>query len=774
MGLRGFPTSSVKHHILAALVIVCGAALLFYQHVFCDGMLFYCDMDFTDPPFRNLELRLSAWDMYGSYATIPHLQRLPWLCLFIVPSLVFNLSTRAFVHLLFVGTLSLVGLNMYVMTYTLVRKLFGKSPPAITVIGSLIAAFVYMFNPVAIQHYWAFWVTPSYSFLPLLPLMAERLFRTPTLSEVAVCSLAMTLFLTSPQFIVWSFPLYGAMYGFFFVTTKATLKMSLRRFVAIVGVVAAYLLLNAYWLLLYFASGAPSPSYYTVSPGMVRWLSGDTVNIWRLTGASSRFLIEPSFVGIDGSGMSLWRLMPLVRDPMAVTSPMWIVGGFVLSIVAGTAFLRGDIRRKRYLVFFGLVLIVSVLLAQGAKSIVPIYELLFQIPVIRNISWVFRAPARFEFFTALCLAFLSSIAVIGFLIDIRAMSRRTRLLCSSILVLLMIAVGYYFYPVVKFHADTIYKPADIPEDYQTIRQWLSDRSGKVTWFPSDTQGGLIPTWDITKRYNVNLIWLVEHPTIATYLSGRNMSFFRAIEAMIIEQDYIPFDDILAILGSRYAIFDESAMPTTHTGYVDYVITSRQKLLSDPELQIVFQTEYLTVFENRSFAGEVFTSDGMVIIDSLDELSEMSEMRVNDFVPVLREDIQQLPLPASLTPDGQYVSCAQVGESHLTYYRHLSPTAYEVFVHTDKPFLLVVSESYDPLWTAVVNDEKEYSSIPVSGIVNGYWIEETGELEIRVEYQGQRAFTQGGRLSLFTAILLGTYWMYKKLSQLWKGYRQRSL
>jgi len=77
---------------------------------------------------------------------------------------------------------------------------------------------------------------------------------------------------------------------------------------------------------------------------------------------------------------------------------------------------------------------------------------------------------------------------------------------------------------------------------------------------------------------VNLIWRVEHPTIATYLSGRNMSFFRAIEAMIIEQDYIPLDGILAILGSRYAIFDGSAMPTTHVGYVDYVITTRRKLL----------------------------------------------------------------------------------------------------------------------------------------------------------------------------------------------------
>ena len=747
----------MKYHILAALIIICSAALLFYQHIFCDGMLFYIDMDFTDPPLRNLELRLSAWDMYGSYMTLAHLQRIPWICLFLLPSLVLNLSTRAYLLLMFVGTLSLVGLNMYILTYSLARRLFDDSPLTITVIGSLIAALVYMFNPVAIQHFWAFWVSPAYSFLPLVPLMAERLFKKPALSEIAISGLAMALSLTAPHFVVWSFLLFGAMYGFLLVTTRATLKMSLRRFVAVVGVGIAYLLLNAYWLFPYFASGTPSPSYYTITPGMVEWLSGDTVNIWRLTGPWSRFLIDPGFVGIDGSGMSLWQLSFSLRDPMIVTDPMWILGGFVLPAMAGMAFLRRDIQRKGHLVFFGLVLVVSVILAQGVKSAIPFYRSLFTIPVIETISWIFRVPQRWEFFTALSLAFLSGIAVVGFLIDMSVMSRRTRLFFTLILALFMITVGYYFYPIVKVHANTIFKPADIPEDYQVVREWISGRSGKVTWFPPDPRAGLIPTWDTTKRYNTSLVWLVEHPTIGTYLSGRNISFFNRAQAMMLEQDRFPLGEILAILGSRYVIFDESAMPTIEFEYLDYV-KIKQKLLSNPELQVVFQTDFLTVLENRSFVGEVFASDGIVVVDSLDELFEMVQLNVSNSVAVLREDIQQLSLPASLAPDGQCVSCAEMGESYVTSYSRLSPTAYKVSVRTDKPFLLVVSESYDPLWMAVVNDDREYTSIPLSGIVNGYWIEETGELEIRVEYRAQRALAKGTALSLLTATLLGIYWI----------------
>ena len=157
-------------------------------------------------------------------------------------------------------------------------------------------------------------------------------------------------------------------------------------------------------------------------------------------------------------------------------------------------------------------------------------------------------------------------------------------------------------------------------------------------------------------------------------------------------------------------------------------------------------------------GNGMPDDGIVVIDSLDELFEMVQLNVSNSVAVLREDIQQLSLPASLAPDGQCVSCAEVGESYVTSYSRLSPTAYKVSVRTDKPFLLVVSESYDPLWMAVVNDDREYTSIPLSGIVNGYWIEETGELEIRVEYRAQRALAKGTALSLLTATLLGIYWI----------------
>ena len=757
---RWFQSSSIKYHTLAALIIVCSAAAFFYQHMYCDGMLFHIDMNFADPPLRNLELRLSTWDVYGSYMTLSNLQRIPWTCLFLLPSLAFHFSTRTYLLFMFVATLSLVGLNMYVLTCSLARRLFDDSP--LIVIGSLLAALIYMFNPVAIQNYWAYWVSPAYSFLPLVPLMAERLFKHPALTEIAISSLAMGLFLTTPHFVVWSFFLFGAMYGFLLVTTKATLETSLRRFIAIIGVGIAYLLLNAYWLFPYFASGTPSPPFYTVTPGMIERFSGDTVNIWRLTGAWSRFLIDPGFVGVHGSGMSLWQLSSLLRDPMIVTDPVWIVGGFVLSIMAGTIFLRRDLRQKDHLVFFGLVLISSIFLAQGIKSPISIYGSIFTLPVIQAISWIFRVPQRWEFFTALSVAFLSGIAVIGFLIDISAMSRRARLFCSSILALLVIAVGYYSYPIAKIHAATIFKPADIPEDYQVVRGWFAGRSGKVTWFPPPSAAGLIPTWDTTKRYNLGLLWLVEHPTISTYQSGRNTSFFNRFQAVMLEQDRLPLGEILAILGSRYVILDDSAMPTAKFGYPD-LVKAKQKLLNNPELQVVLQTEFLTVLENRSFVGEVFTSDGIVVIDSLDELFEMPQLSIGDSAAVLRKDIQQLALPASLMPHREQISHAEMGESHVTSYSHLSPTAYAVSVRTDKPFLLVFSESYDPLWTAVVNGEKEYTSIPVAGVVNGYWIEETGELEIRVEYKAQRAFAKGATLSLITAILLGAYWILKRLT-----------
>lgn len=213
---------------------------------------------------------------------------------------------------------------------------------------------------------------------------------------------------------------------------------------------------------------------------------------------------------------------------------------------------------------------------------------------------------------------------------------------------------------------------------------------------------------------------------------------------------------MSALGTKYVIFDDSAMPITKSISPQRLARIKQALLRSPDLHVVFQTDFLTVLENTSFIGEIFLYDAIVVVDSLSDMLGRSQL--NNPVVVLREDMTQLNLPTSLTVSHeQYASYPKdEGSSRIIHSRRTFSTSYELSVLIDKPFLLVISESYDPLWTAVVNGQKEYPSIPVNGVVNGYWIEETGSLKIRVEYKPQRAFTQGAVLSFSTAVMLVIY------------------
>jgi glycosyltransferase involved in cell wall biosynthesis len=106
---------------------------------------------------------------------------------------------------------------------------------------------------------------------------------------------------------------------------------------------------------------------------------------------------------------------------------------------------------------------------------------------------------------------------------------------------------------------------------------------------------------------------------------------------------------------------------------------------------------------------------------------------------------------------------------------VNPCTYKLQVNASEPFLLVFSESYNPLWKALVEGE-EISPIPVYSIVNGYFINKTGNLAITIYFTGQTYVDIGLRISLtsflFTvAIILTPSKVFKKLILKIKAYRK---
>ena len=87
-------------------------------------------------------------------------------------------------------------------------------------------------------------------------------------------------------------------------------------------------------------------------------------------------------------------------------------------------------------------------------------------------------------------------------------------------------------------------------------------------------------------------------------------------------------------------------------------------------------------------------------------------------------------------------------AELIEYKKIDPTLYKATINASKPFMLSFAESYDPLWIARVNGDK-INSIPLYSVINGFWIQETGLIDVTIEYTPQRWFYIGSAISLTT-------------------------
>jgi len=68
-------------------------------------------------------------------------------------------------------------------------------------------------------------------------------------------------------------------------------------------------------------------------------------------------------------------------------------------------------------------------------------------------------------------------------------------------------------------------------------------------------------------------------------------------------------------------------------------------------------------------------------------------------------------------------------------------------------MLSFAEAYDPLWEARIYKDGEkietVKSIPLYSVINGFWINETGDIEIVIRYKPQDWFEIGLAISRLT-------------------------
>lgn len=110
------------------------------------------------------------------------------------------------------------------------------------------------------------------------------------------------------------------------------------------------------------------------------------------------------------------------------------------------------------------------------------------------------------------------------------------------------------------------------------------------------------------------------------------------------------------------------------------------------------------------------------------------------------------------PTIQEVFLKNVRRAEILEQKQESPTFWRVKVNATTSFLLAFADHYNREWHAYVSNER-YQLIPLYGSINGFWINQTGLLEITIEYEPQRWFYIGSIISVTTLIVCITYLIY---------------
>lgn len=92
---------------------------------------------------------------------------------------------------------------------------------------------------------------------------------------------------------------------------------------------------------------------------------------------------------------------------------------------------------------------------------------------------------------------------------------------------------------------------------------------------------------------------------------------------------------------------------------------------------------------------------------------------------------------------------------IVEYVKLSPTKYQVQVNSQEPFFLVFTEAFDRGWIAS-DAGTEIRSVPLYGMINGFYVERPGNYQLELEYRPQSFFEIGAIISSVATLGITVY------------------
>ncbi len=440
--------------------------------------------------------------------------------------------------------------------------------------------------------------------------------------KLIVLVLLLSVFTATPHIILYQGLIGFLLVGIFLVTQK---EKRVKKLLGILLFTFLYLLINSYWLLpTLSARAAPNK---VLSMTVLDFLAQRATlpNVIRLMGywmtpVQEYFVKDPYIQTVQ----NVLNFIPIITA-LAVSVFLIIKKKLVLALV---------------LISF---LVVSLFLSSQTFLSNIFYEyLMFRSP-IRNFGWIFREIEKF----GIIVAFIYSLSF-GLLLTL--LSNKLKVLFLLVFSLL-IASNLYFYQVT---IKNNFSPQRVPGDFFEIIDMLREdpELANAIWYP----GNPMPGWADTQSESYFLTnFSSPKPTITT--SPKIINYLNYIGNF--ENAYqIDFAKALDLIGAKYFVLRKDH------GIFDRRLKLEGALNIQPNLEIVWEGDYMTLYENKIFSGivkdyssKILTNQGYDILKELEDLEIESKRSYLEFTDKQGFEIEENIQTYYFFPDEKYIDQA---------------------------------------------------------------------------------------------------------------------
>ena len=692
--------------------------------IFQKGIIIQRDFNFPLLRQNFVRYHYPIWNDLMSKPNIESFPRLPLRLPFILLAKA-GVSIPVILKIMLVTTYIFVSFAMYLFLKELLKRCGYEKNKWISFVGALFFAY----SPVSLQFSGEIVILFSAGTLPLLLYITLKYY-PHHLQKFAIYSSVILLFSPGHPFtLIINFILFFL----FLIFLNDNLSKSIKHGF-IVGVL--FSLLFAWYALPYFCSGAIS-----------------AVEL----GRSKNYLEAFKYV----SENNIFKILSLERDKFnyvrsfpegGLTYVFHILGLSLILIIAFSNFFYKHhitnlfLRKTLFLASTGYLL--TSLFAFGAKT--PFGKFYYLLVTSIPFGWILRSPLKFQLYQAFFLSILFTLGITSF----NKFHNKTGFKIAPILIIIILmSVSYFGILDANFNS---LNPINLPQAFWEMNLFLKKQKNnfKVIWYPkynetpvSWSQGHQISPFDIrcsgksTYDTQWNYSWITEnlgHVPIKLYLfknrefykllsklgigyialhGDQNQKFYRKTKRDIERYTTILYDKKFWLLGKINNEIEDDF--TIYLGSILFSDQDISKMLPFFKLEsVVFTKSFknLTSFKNLNASNQLFT-----------------------IFPIIKQ------------------------KGWIYKEKKINPTKYIVKLNAISSFLLVFKQTYDPNWQAIVlKDTKQLEVVHsrhVYSVINGFWIDQTGDLEIVIRYKPQDWFEIGLVISALTFIGCIGYLIY---------------